>query len=89
MSLVTSGRSEETAKKMLSIVNPSCSFCSRVLEQKLVKVPGIKDVAMSYLTDTVLIRYEPEKITTDVIRGSIKKLGYDCPAPLERCLQRF
>lgn len=75
--MATSVKSGETAKVMLSIANPSCSFCSRVIEQKLVKMSGIKDVAVSYLTDTVLIRYDPEKMTTGVIRESIRKLGYD------------
>jgi Cu+-exporting ATPase len=75
MSITTDVR--QTAKAMLSLTNLSCSFCSRVIERKLEKVPGIKDVAVSYLTDTALIRYDPQKITTQLIQESIKKLGYD------------
>jgi len=48
-----------------------------VIEKQLTKMPGIKDVAVSYLTDTVLVRYDPEKITTEMIRESVKKIGYD------------
>lgn len=74
MAVVKAG---ETVKVMLSITNPRCAFCSRVIEQKLVKMSGIKDVAVSYLTDSVLVRYDPEKMTTGMIRESIRKLGYD------------
>lgn len=48
-----------------------------MIEQKLGKAPGIEDVAVSYLTDTVLVRYDPEKMTAGMIRESIKKLGFD------------
>jgi copper chaperone CopZ len=73
----TSINARETAKSILPIASPRCSFCSRVIEGKLVKMLGIKEVAVSYLTDTVLVRYDPEKTTTGMIRESIKKLGYD------------
>lgn len=77
MMVATLVKSGETVKTILSIANPRCSFCSRVIEQKLVKTAGIKEVAVGYLTDTVLVRYDPEKTTTATIRESIKKLGYD------------
>ena len=66
-----------TEKVMLSISNMRCSYCSRVIEKKLKKMPGIADISVSYLTDKVLVRYDPEKTTTEEIRKSIKKLGYD------------
>jgi copper chaperone CopZ len=62
---------------MLSLSNTRCSYCSRVIEQKLKKVPGIADISVNYLMDKVLVKYNPNKITIDEIRGSIKKLGYD------------
>jgi len=64
-------------KVILSISNTGCAYCSRVIEKKLKNMPGIVDLSVSYLTDKVLVRYNPEKTNLDVIRGSIKKLGYD------------
>ena len=69
--------SERTEKTVFSIANSRCAYCSRVIERRLVKTPGIKNVAVSYLTDTVLVRYDPEKTTPGIIRESIKKIGYD------------
>jgi copper chaperone CopZ len=73
----TSTHAREVEKAMLSLTNLRCSLCSRLIERKLEKMPGIKDVAVSYLTDTVLVRYDPEKTTIRMIRESIKELGYD------------
>jgi copper chaperone CopZ len=67
----------ETEKVILAIANAHCSYCSHVIEKKVAKMPGVKDVSVSYLTDKVLVQYDPEKVTTYEIRQSIKKLGYD------------
>jgi copper chaperone CopZ len=66
-----------TTNAIFSISNSRCSYCSDVIERKLAKMPGIEEVAVSYLTDAVLVRYDPEKTTTEKIRESIKRLGYD------------
>ncbi|MGA8905609.1 MAG: heavy-metal-associated domain-containing protein [Candidatus Bathyarchaeia archaeon] len=66
-----------TTKVMLTICNTRCSYCSRVIEQKLKSMQGIVDISVSYLTDKVLVRYNPTQTNTQVIRESIKKLGYE------------
>jgi copper chaperone CopZ len=63
------------------ISNSRCAYCSNVIERKLAKMPGIERVAVSYLTDTVQVRYDPEKMTTEKIRETIKKLGYETIEP--------
>jgi Cu+-exporting ATPase len=75
--MATKEKPEETAKLMLSISNLHCSVCSGIIEKKLGKLSGIKNVAVSYLTDTMLVRYDPQKMTTTAIRELIKKMGYD------------
>ena len=67
----------DNRKVMLSISNTRCSYCSRVIEHKLEKMPGIADISVSYLMDRVLVKYDPNKTTIGEIRGLIKKLGYD------------
>ncbi len=67
---------DKIEKTMFSIPNSRCSYCSRVIEHRL-KAPGVKDAPVSYLTDTVLVPYDPEKTTTRIIRESIRKIGYN------------
>ena len=67
----------DNEKVIFSISNTGCSYCSRVIEKKLKKMPGIADISVSYVTDKVLVHYNPERTNIELIRGSIKKLGYD------------
>jgi len=48
-----------------------------MIERKLRKVSGIKNVTVNYVTDTVLVNYDPGRVTTEDIRAFMKKLGYD------------
>jgi copper chaperone CopZ len=66
-----------TTQVMLTICNTRCAYCSRAIEQKLKSMPGIVDISVSYLTDKVLVRYNPTQTNTQEIRESIKKLGYE------------
>ena len=67
----------ETTKVLLTICNTRCSYCSRIIEQKLKNKPGIIDISVNYITDKVLVRYNPSETNTQAIRESIKKLGYE------------
>jgi len=64
-------------KVTLSILNSRCSYCSRVIEQILKKTRGVANVFESYLTDRVLVQYDPYKTSIELLRESVKKLGYD------------
>lgn len=39
------------------------------------KFEGIKRVAVNYVTDTVLVDFDPEVVTTEAIRTYMTKLG--------------
>jgi len=38
---------------------------------------GIKNVTVNYVTDTVLVNYDPARVSTEDIRTFMKRLGYD------------
>ncbi len=72
---VTQTHSHKTAEGIFSLFNLGCSGCSGIIERRLKKLSGIKDVTVNYVTDTVQVSYDPKKITTDDIRQFLKKLG--------------
>lgn len=74
---VTQTHSHQTAEGIFSLFNPGCSRCASVIEGRLKKLSGIKDVNVNYVTDTVQVSYDPIKITADDIRQFLKKLGHD------------
>jgi copper chaperone CopZ len=64
------------AQSIFSLFNLECSSRSGVIEHKLKKLAGIKNVTVNCVTDTVLVDYDPRQLTTEQIRASIRKLGY-------------
>lgn len=68
---------EATAEAIFSLFTLGCSGCSGIIERKLKKLNGIKDVNVNYITDTVQVNYDPRRVTTEEIRDFLKKLGYD------------
>ena len=72
----TSGALQPIAKAIFSLYTLGCSSCSGQLERKLKKVPGILEVNVNYVADMVEIKFNPEEISTEDIRGFMKQIGY-------------
>ena len=49
--------------------------CSE-LERKLKQVPGIADVNVNYAVDTIQVKFDPGKVSSEDVRALMKKLGY-------------
>lgn len=73
----TTQNPKPAARAIFSLFNLGCSACSAVIEKKLKKLGGIRDVSVNYITDTILVDYDPSRLTSQDIRALIKKLGYD------------
>jgi copper chaperone CopZ len=70
-------QSGSDAKAIFSLYSLGCSSCSRRLETRLRKVPGISEVNVNYIADMVQVRFNPNQVTSDEIRNFMKKLGYE------------
>jgi copper chaperone CopZ len=77
MTATVTEKQRSKAEAIFSLFNLGCSSCSSLVERKLKKLPGIKNVTVSNLTDTVLVDYDPEQLNTEEIRLFIRKLGYE------------
>ncbi len=66
-----------SAEAVFSLFNLGCSGCPAVIERRLRKVNGVKKVVVNYVTDTVLVNYDPSQVSTENIRTLMKKVGYD------------
>jgi copper chaperone CopZ len=65
------------AMSIFSLFNLGCSSCSAIIEHKLVKLDGIENVTVNPVTDTVLVEYDPRRVTAEEVRTFLRKLGYD------------
>ncbi len=66
-----------SGQAIFSLFSLGCSSSSAVIERRLTKLPGVRDVTVNYITDTVLVNYDPRRVTTEDIRAFLKKLGYE------------
>lgn len=73
MTLKTS--EQRKAQAIFSLFNLGCMSCPNTVERKLRKFQGIKRVTVDYVTDTIVLDFDPEVVTTDAIRTYMMKLG--------------
>ena len=66
---------QRKAQAIFSLFNLGCMSCSNIVEHKLRKFHGIKRVTVDHVTDTVLVDFDPEVVTTQAIRTYMTKLG--------------
>ncbi len=70
----THDNSRLTARSIFSL---GYSSSRGTIERQLKGLAGIKSVRANYVTDTVLVDYDPSQLTIEQIRAFLKKLGYN------------
>src|SRR5438034_2713775 len=58
--------------------------CAREIEKNLGKLEPIKQVAASYVSQTVTITYDESKLSEVQLREMVKDCGFACGEPLTR-----
>ena len=70
-----SSRAEHaTSLELFSLSKLGCVSPCVVIEREMMKLPGINYAVVSYLTDDLIVNYDPTKLTTDEIRKFLRKL---------------
>jgi Cu+-exporting ATPase len=77
MSATPTQHNRVRAEAIFSLFNLGCSSCSGIIEGRLKELHGITNVNVDYVTDTVVVRYDPKRLTTDDIRAFMKKVSHD------------
>ena len=68
---------EEIMKKeKYSVTGMTCSACSSHVEKSVSKVPGIKEVSVNLLTNSMQVAYDEELCDEQVIVEAVEKAGY-------------
>ena len=53
-----------------------CVSCKPVVEKQLKGEKGIKKIDIDYLTDSVIVEFDPVLITKEQIKKKLEKSGY-------------
>ncbi|MBI2086286.1 heavy-metal-associated domain-containing protein [Candidatus Daviesbacteria bacterium] len=66
----------KTVKKKLKIEGMHCSSCALNIDFDLEDLDGIKFAKTSYATQITEVEFETDKVSDQLIVGTIKKSGY-------------
>jgi copper chaperone CopZ len=65
-----------TERALFKVVGMYCSSCKRIVEKQLDDEKGVKNIDINYMTDSVIIDYDPLLITKEEIKNKLEKSGY-------------
>jgi len=53
-----------------------CISCKSIVEKQLKDEKGVKSIKFDYLTDSIIIEFDPAVLTKEDIKNSLDKSGY-------------
>ncbi|MCX6807858.1 MAG: heavy metal translocating P-type ATPase [Patescibacteria group bacterium] len=63
-------------KESFAVRGMHCASCSVIIKNTLEKLSGIKNCDVNFATEKVVISYDPEIVSIDLMNAEIVKLGY-------------
>lgn len=66
---------QRKAQAIFSLFNLGYEPFPKTVERKLKAYEGIKRVTTDYVTDTILVDFDPGIVTTDTIRSYLTRMG--------------
>jgi copper chaperone len=66
-----------TERALYKVVGMYCSTCKPIVEKQLEHEKGVKNIDINYITDSVIIDYDPLLITKEEINNKLGKSGYN------------
>jgi periplasmic mercuric ion binding protein len=61
---------------ILAVDNMYCDACPYIVKESLTKVPGVKNVAVSFEQKSATVTYDDEKTTLDALTSATTEAGY-------------
>jgi copper chaperone len=64
-------------KAYFKVVGMYCISCKSVVEKQLKNESDIRRIDVDYMTDSVIVEFDPSIITKEEIKDRLKKSGYN------------
>jgi len=64
------------AKLTVSVSGMHCADCALNIERFIKHISGVLDAQVNYVTGTIVVRYDPYRVSPDRIRKAIERPGY-------------
>ena len=66
----------KTDKALFKIVGMYCTSCKPIVEKQLKGKEAVKKIDIDYMTDSVIVEFNPSLITKEEIKDRLEKSGY-------------
>jgi copper chaperone len=66
----------QTQKARFKVVGMYCSTCKPIIENQLKGNEAIKNIDIDFITDSVIVEYDPTLITKEKIKERLENSGY-------------
>jgi copper chaperone len=67
---------QKTEKALFRVVGMYCTSCKSIVEKQLKNEQVIKKIDIDYMTDSVIVEFDPSLITKQEIKDKLEKSGY-------------
>ena len=64
-------------KAYFKVVGMYCLSCKSIVERQLKNENGVKRIDVDYMTDSIIVEFDPLLITKEEIKDRLKKSGYN------------
>lgn len=70
-------------KQKFTVTGMTCSACSAHVTKSVEKLPGVSEVSVNLLNNSMMVQYDPAVATADQIEQAVRQAGYgaaaECP----------
>ena len=66
----------KTEKALFKVVGMYCTTCKPIVEKQLKDEEAVKKIDVDYMTDSVIVEFDPSFITKQEIKDRLEKSGY-------------
>jgi copper chaperone len=66
-----------TERALFRVVGMYCTSCKSIVEKKLKDEKGVIKVDINYMTDSVIVDFNPSLVTNEKIKNRLEKSGYN------------
>ena len=63
-------------KALFKVFGMYCTTCKPIAERQLKDEKAVKNIDIDYMTDSVIVEFDPSIITKDEIKYRLEKSGY-------------
>jgi Cu+-exporting ATPase len=66
----------KTEEALFKVIGMYCTTCKPIVERQLRDEEAVKKIDIDYMTDSVIVEFDPSTITKEEIKNRLEKSGY-------------